>query len=400
MRALKTLGDRDLKGHTVFVRLDLNVPIHNGQITSTARIDASLATLNEVLSQTNKVIVASHLGRPKPADRTLSLMEVGEVLSERLGKEVVLYDDWQNLPPARLFDRLDASQIVLLENLRFYPEETSPSASSSFAALSSGVDTYVFDAFGVAHRSHGSVSELPKWLGYDKCVAGWQMVKEYQALWALCHQPKKPLALVMGGAKIGDKLGAMLGLLHQTDHLIIGGAMAIPFLRCKGVSVGNHQVALTDQKLAEVALRSAEELGITLHLPEDHILASSFDASATPVVSESACIPDGHWALDMGPKTIERFLSVLTQLGDKGTVCWNGPMGVCEWPVFRQGSVAMAEAISTSKSFTVVGGGDSLTLLSPEQIAAIDHVSTGGGAMLAFFENPNLPGLMALYAES
>lgn len=397
MHTLKTLDDIDLSGKTVFVRVDLNVPIHEGQITDTTRIDACIPTLQHVLSSASKMIVASHLGRPKHRDEQNSLAGVGEMLAAKLDKEVILAEEhtWKKWP--NLFDHMDHQSIILLENIRYHPAETSSQdrLRQGFAYhLSTGVDAYVFDAFGVAHRKHSSVYDLPQCIGYEHCVAGRCVEKEYQVLNHLLHGAQKPLALVMGGSKIKDKLGAILALLPMVDDLIIGGAMAVPFLKATHIHIGDHDVSTEESQYAKIILRNTQKHNITVHLPKDHVLGSSFSPHTSPLVSKTAAIDTGSIGLDIGPQTKQAFCQALT---GKQTIIWNGPMGVYEWPSFQEGSYALAHAIASSPAHTVVGGGDSVAVLQAiKQSSHISHISTGGGAMLEFFSNPNLHGFKAL----
>ena len=402
MKPLKTLDYAEINAKTVFVRMDLNVPMAQGKVLDTTRIEAALPTLKRLLAAGSNIIVGSHLGRPSTAnDPAFSLAPVGELLSERLTTEVILVEDSTSQPPSTLFKLIKPTSLILLENLRFVPAETSADDHERriFARhLSQGVDLYVFEAFGVAHRKHSSVFELPQWLGFEHCVAGLHLAKEYQALHAVTTMATKPFALVMGGAKIADKLGAILGLLTVIDELIIGGAMAMPLLKALNIPTGDHVITQQELHYANLVLRNAAQHNITVHLPKDHILAQTFQAAAQPTISSTAAIPNGYLGLDIGPKTCEAFTEALA---NKQTIVWNGPMGVYEWSSFQHGSTHLAHTIATHSAHTIVGGGDSLALLQAAKLSShISHLSTGGGAMLEFFNNPRLPGLKALWSSS
>ena len=391
----------DLKpAQVVFVRLDLNAPIAGGTVGDTTRIDATIPTLQRLLAAGVKIIIGAHLGRPASRqEHKYSLAPVGEVLSARLDKEVVLVDDPMAQPPSSLVPMLPSGAIILLENLRYHPGETAALRHERLAFaghLSAGVDWYVGDAFGVAHRQHSSVVELPECIGYDRCVAGDQLALEYQMLSGAAAGGTRPVSLVMGGAKIADKLAAIMGLVPVLDHLIIGGAMAMPVLKAMQISTGDHVISRQELRCAELLIRNAAAGGLTIHLPTDHIIAPAFDAHAPATTSAGAAVPPGYLGLDIGPTTRADFKTALT---GAQTIIWNGPMGVYEWSAFSAGSAAMAQTIAHHPAHTIVGGGDSLSLLNRTGLAgSISHLSTGGGAMLALFSNPKLPGLKALWA--
>ncbi|MCY4380946.1 MAG: phosphoglycerate kinase [Proteobacteria bacterium] len=394
--ALKMLDQLDVKNKNVFLRLDLNVPLQGTNILDLTRLETCLPTLEFLISGQARVVIASHLGRPQgQVNSDFSLEPVGNALTHMIKKEVYFFSEHQRMPATDLFDQNSSAQLVLLENLRFHPEETSSAPVPAFCQqLGRGIDYYVFDAFGVSHRKHASVYGLPQWLGYDKCYAGYQVNREYQTLTSLFRSPPSPLFIVMGGSKIAGKLDALLSLLPHAHHAIIGGAMAIPFLKTLGYSTGAHHFSNKECELARMILRNSADYPVKIHLPLDHMLAESCDEQANTSESESQNIPPDMWALDIGPKTREYFTNVLAE---KATILWNGPVGVYEWPNCGLGSKTIAEAIASNPGTSIVGGGDSLALISRYGLRkSMTHLSTGGGAMLDFLGQKKLPGLLAL----
>lgn len=391
---LKTIKDVDVSGKTVLVRLDLNVPLSSGVVTDDTRIDAALPTLRHLLAQTNKLILCSHLGRPKGRPvKELSLAPVGEKLAEKLGVEVLLASDYESEPIDSLVGQLSSNQIILLENLRFDEGETK--GDRAFAEkLIKGVDFYVNDAFGAAHRAHASTSVVAQLVGAEKSFAGFLMEKELAALSGLLNGAKAPFAVVMGGAKVSDKMEVILSLLERCNDIVIGGAMAYTFLKYQGVKVGASRVEEEKLNLIEIIYKNAEKRGVRIHLPVDHVCASEFSESASPVPVDTPEIPDHLMGLDIGPKTTEKYLAVLS---GSNTILWNGPMGVFEWDAFSKGTLSIAEALAKSDALTVVGGGDSVAAVNKAGVAdKMSHVSTGGGASLEFLEGKTLPGVKPL----
>ena len=390
----KTIKDADLAGKSVFLRLDLNVPLKNGEITDDTRIRAAIPTLKEVLGQTSKVIVSSHLGRPKgKVVDEMSLAPVGERLAELLGVEVLLANDYEKEPIDSLLGQLGKNQIILLENLRFNSGETA-NDREFVESLVKGVDIYVNDAFGAAHRAHASTAGIPSLLGESKSYAGLLIEKEVNALGGLLSGATAPFVVVMGGSKVSDKLEVILSLIERCNDIVIGGAMAYTFLKYKGVNVGSSRVEADKLDLVEMIYRNADQRGVKIHLPQDHVCAADFSETAEPVQVSDETIEGSLMGLDIGPKTIAHYASLIR--GAK-TVLWNGPMGVFEWDNYAKGSLGIADAMADCAGNTVVGGGDSVAAANKAGVAdKMTHVSTGGGASLEFLEGKTLPGIKPL----
>lgn len=392
---LRTLKDVDLKGKKVFLRLDLNVPIKNGRITDDTRIREALPTIKHILQSTNKVALASHLGRPDgEVDLKYSLEPVGTHLAELLGRECVFVADYAKEPYDQVLGQINPNQFVLLENLRFNAGETKNDLEFC-RLLARGVDIYVNDAFGTAHRAHASTAGMAELLDPHRRAAGFLIEKEVAALESLVARPEAPFTVVMGGAKVSDKIGVILNLLNRCNNLVIGGAMAYTFLKYKGVDVGKSRVESDKMDLVESIFRNAEARKVTIHLPTDHLAAADFSETAVPVQVDTPQLPADLMGLDIGPKTIESFKRTISA---SRTVLWNGPMGVFEWKPFAKGTLAVAHALAdATHARTVVGGGDSVAAVNTAGVAdKISHVSTGGGASLEFLEGRVLPGLKVL----
>lgn len=391
---LRKLEDLDLEGKKVLLRLDLNVPVKNGKITDDTRIQAALPTLRYILERSSKIAVMSHLGRPKGhIDPAYSLELVGGHLAELIGKEVVFVRDYAEEPLAHVLNQLDKNQIILLENLRFHPGETAN--DMDFArCLASGFDFYVNDAFGTLHRAHASVVGAAQLLRPENRAAGLLVSKEIEQMTQLQSRPEAPFTVILGGAKVSDKVGVILNLLNNCNTLLIGGAMAYTFLKYNGVAVGTSKVEDDKMELIEKIYRNAEARKVKILLPEDHIVADAFAEDAEVKKIDHAEIPAGYMGLDIGPKTINRFRDLIDQ---SKTVLWNGPMGVFEWQPFARGTMDVAKAVARCSGFTVVGGGDSVAAINQAGVAdRIGHVSTGGGASLEYLEGKLLPGIKVL----
>jgi phosphoglycerate kinase len=391
---LRTIDELDFKGKKVFLRLDLNVPIKDGKIKDETRIKEALPTIKKILEQTNKVAIASHLGRPDgEVDLKYSLEPVGARLAEMLGKECVFVADYTKEPYDQVLNQINGNQFVLLENLRFNPGETKNDPDFC-RLLVQGVDLYVTDAFGTAHRAHASTVGVAELLDPSKRAAGYLIAKEIEALGGILQRPQAPFTVVMGGSKVSDKIGVILNLLNHCNHLVIGGAMAYTFLQFKGIKVGSSRVEADRMDLVESIFRNAEARRVTIHLPQDHACAKEFSENAERVDVDAAAIPDGLMGLDIGPKTIKAYADVIRR---SRTVLWNGPMGVFEWPKFADGSLAVAKAMAECEGKTIIGGGDSVSAVNMAGLASkMTHVSTGGGASLEFLEGRTLPGLKVL----
>ncbi|MBO3748631.1 phosphoglycerate kinase [Streptosporangiaceae bacterium NEAU-GS5] len=390
---MKTLDELDVKGRRVFVRADLNVPLDGETITDDGRIRASVPTIRTLLDRGAKVIVGAHLGRPKGSPNPkYSLAPVARRLSELLGRQVAFTAGEVTSAPS-----LEDGEVALLENLRYEPGEESKddAARGEFAArLAELADLYVGDGFGAVHRKHASVYDLPKLLEH---AAGGLVVAEVEVLKRLTGEPERPYVVVLGGAKVSDKLGVIANLLTKVDRLLIGGGMAYTFLKAQGHEVGNS--LLQEDQLDQVRgfLSTAKEKGVDLVLPVDVLAATHFGEDAPYEVVDATGIPADREGLDIGPRTRDLFAG---KLADARTVFWNGPMGVFEFDAFAEGTRAVAEALVASSAFTVVGGGDSAAAVRrlglPED--GFSHISTGGGASLEYLEGKTLPGLSALEA--
>jgi len=382
-----SIRDLDLNGKRVFMRVDFNVPLAPGgrEITSDKRIRASLPSIQYALDHGAGLVLASHLGRPKGKPHPeMSLKPVAARLAELLGRPVAMAPDC--VGPAVEAMLPAPGEVLLLENLRFHPEEEAndPGFSRQLAALG---DVYVNDAFGSAHRAHASTEGITKFM--SRSAAGLLMDKELEYLTLATKNPPRPCVAILGGAKVSDKIEVIENLIRIVDTLLIGGAMAYTFLRARNQPTGN---SLVEADKVELAARLLAEAGPRLILPVDHVVAAELKAGApSEVVAE---IPDGRMGLDIGPRTVEIFSAAVV---DAKTVIWNGPMGVFEMPPFDAGTVALAKAVAGSKATSIVGGGDSEKAVKAAGVASgISHISTGGGASLEFLSGLELPGVAAL----
>lgn len=385
----QTVRDIEVVGKRVLVRADLNVPMENGLITDDTRIRESLPTIQYLLQQRARVIVCSHLGRPKGVDPELSLAPVAGRMSNMMGQEVLFAEDCVG----PLAERAAASMghhVLLLENLRFHYEEekNDPEFARQLATLA---DVFVNDAFGAAHRAHASTEGVTHFL---PSVAGFLMEKEVRYLSALVANPPKPFAAVVGGAKVSTKISAIDHLLPKLDMLFLGGGMANTFLKATGVDV---QMSLVEDEQVEAArnvLKRAEEAGVAVQLPVDVVAASKFAEDAEALTRGINEIPRGYMVLDIGPKTVEAYAKALKSAR---AVVWNGPMGVFEMKKFSHGSFGLARAIANLDATTVVGGGETAAVVAQAGLHdRFTHVSTGGGASLEMLEGRELPGVAAL----
>jgi phosphoglycerate kinase len=393
--ATLSIRDLDLEGKRVFVRVDFNVPIKEGVIGDDTRIRSSLPTIDYALDHGATVILASHLGRPKgKASPQLSLRPVATRLSELLGRPVALAEDCVGDPARRAVDEADRSggRVVLLENLRFHPEEEKNDAAFA-AALASLADLYVNDAFGAAHRAHASVEGITHHL--PRAAAGLLMEQELRYLGHALESPDRPFVAILGGAKVSDKLEVIENMLGKVDRLLIGGAMAYTFFKSRGVPTGRSLVEGDKLDAARKIEASAADRKVQFELPADHVVTDRLDeASAHEVLSVGDAAIGDRLGVDIGPVTIERYLALI---GDAKTVVWNGPMGVFEIDVFAAGTNAVARAVAAVKGTTIIGGGDSISAVKKAGLAdRITHISTGGGASLEFLGGRVLPGVAAL----
>jgi phosphoglycerate kinase len=391
--ASRTLTGLDVTGRRVFVRVDFNVPIKNGAITDDTRIRASLPTIQYLLDKGATVILASHLGRPKgKVNPEFSLRPVVDRLSQLLGRPVQFAEDCVGEQAQAAIKAAGAGGVVLLENLRFHAEEEKNDAGFAKQLAELG-DVYVNDAFGSAHRAHASTEGIVHHV--KEAAAGLLMSKEVEYLGRVLESPDRPFVAVLGGAKVSDKLEVIENLISKVDALLIGGAMAYTFLKARGVPVGK---SLVEEELLDTARdveRRAKERGLRLELPVDHVVAAKLDAAAAAETLQvgDAAIGD-RMGLDIGPKTIETYRSVI---GGAKTVIWNGPMGVFEIDQFAKGTIEVAKAVAGVKGTTVIGGGDSIAAVAKAGVTdRITHISTGGGASLEFLGGRTLPGVAAL----
>lgn len=388
-----SVKDLDLKGKKVFLRVDFNVPLdEEGRIRDDTRIKAGLPTLNYLLKQEAKVVIASHLGRPKGKYvPQLSLRPVAKRLAELIPKDVILAPDVVGDEVDKLKRELDENQVLLLENLRFHAEERDN--DPDFARkLAQDIDYYVNDAFGACHRSHASVVTIAQYV--DKSAAGFLVQKEVEYLSRAVHSPEKPYIAILGGAKVSDKIPVIENLLNKADDLLIGGAMAYTFFLAQGFDVGRSLVEEGIKDMALKVLKNATEKGTRFNLPSDHVVASKPDPEVDTQILDSFPIPSDLMALDIGPKTIDQYAQIIARAK---TIFWNGPMGVFEIEKFSQGTMKIAEAVADAQALSIIGGGDSVAAVYKAGVSEkISHISTGGGASLEFIANETLPGIEAL----
>ncbi len=388
-----TIRDLDFQGRRVFCRVDFNVPIDgDGRISDDSRIVAALPTLQYILDQGGRLILASHLGRPKGQPKPeFSLAPVAFQLERLLGRPVFMAADCVGPAVLKQAESLKDGQLMLLENVRFHAGETTndPEFARQLAGLA---ELYVNDAFGTAHRAHASTVGVARLL--SPAAAGLLIEKEIRYLGQAVSEPVRPLVAVIGGAKVSDKLPAIENLLNKVDSLLIGGGMAYTFLRAKGFSLGKSLVEEDRIELAGELLQQAEQKGVRLLLPRDHAAAEDFSADAECRIVGNSDFPDNCMALDIGPDTAAEYAEILSRAG---TVLWNGPMGVFEFPRFAKGTFAVARALADSDAVTIIGGGDSVAAINQSGLAArMTHISTGGGASLEFLEGKELPGIAVL----
>ena len=389
----KTIEDIDVNGKKVLVRCDFNVPLADGVITDDKRIRESIPTIQYLADHGAAVILCSHLGRPKEDDeeskKKATLAPVAKRLAELMGREVKFTTDIVGDEAHAMAKALKPSEIMVIENVRFFKAETKndPEYAKKLASLA---DIYVNDAFGTAHRAHASTAGVADYL---PAVCGYLIQKEITIMGGALANPKRPFVAILGGAKVSDKIGVITNLIDKVDTLIIGGAMAYTFKAAMGVKIGDSKFEADKEELAKEILKKAEAKGIKFLLPVDNIAADAFDVNANTKVFEGD-IDDGWMGLDIGPKSQQLFAEAVK---DAGTVVWNGPMGVFEMAPFAGGTIAVAKAIAESNAISIIGGGDSAAAV--EQLGFADkmtHISTGGGASLEFLEGLELPGIACL----
>ena len=389
--SFRTIRELDLAGKRVLIRVDFNVPLKQGKVTDATRVQASLPTIRYALEKNARLILMSHLGRPDgKVVEDLRMKPVAEVLSRLTAKPVQTTGDCIGPEAEAAASRLKPGEILLLENLRFHPEEekNDPAFSKALAKLG---DLYVNDAFGTAHRAHASTAGVA---GLLPAAAGFLMEKELEALGGVMHNPKRPYWLILGGAKVSDKIKLIDHLLDRVDGILIGGGMQYTFFAAQGIGVGNSPVEKDHLITAKNILDKAQQKGIVIHLPLDHVIANKFAADAECLTTDQPGVPDGWEGMDIGPKTAADFSKALQ--GAK-TILWNGPLGVFEMDPFAAGTRAIAQAVADSGAVSVVGGGDTAAAVVKFGLAErMTHVSTGWGASLEFLEGRVLPGVAAL----
>lgn len=391
----KTVKDISVKGKKCLVRVDFNVPLKDGVITDDNRIKGALPTIKYLMEQGAKVILCSHLGRPKGEfNMKYSLKPVAEELSKLLGKKVVFATDVIGESAQKAVKECKDGEVVLLENLRFHKEEEANDKEFCRKLASFG-DVFVNDAFGTAHRAHASTAGVVQYGFIKDAVSGFLIDKEISVMSGALENPKRPFVAILGGAKVSDKIGVINNLIDKVDALIVGGAMAYTFAKAQGAKIGNSLCEDDKLDLARELIEKAKKKGIKFLLPVDNVAADKFDNDANTKICPADNIPDGFQGLDIGPKTIELFSETIK---NAKTIIWNGPMGVFEMEKFAVGTKAVADAMSKAKdAVTIVGGGDSAAAVA--QLGYEDkmtHISTGGGASLEFLEGKVLPGIDCL----
>jgi phosphoglycerate kinase len=388
-----SIKDLDVKGRHVLMRVDFNVPIGgNGLVADDSRIRAALPSIRYVVKKGGELILMSHLGRPKgKVVPSLSLRPVSKRLHELLGCPVVQLDDCVGKDVRVAVDRMAPGNIVLLENLRFHPEEeeNDPTFSKALASLA---DVYVDDAFGTAHRAHASVAGVTHYV--KQAAAGYLMQREMDYLGGALARPKRPFVAILGGAKISTKFGLIDNLLQKADTVMIGGAMTYTFLKAEGIPVGSSLVEGDKTDLAASLVKTADARGKELMLPEDHVVARKAEEGSETRIVGCAGIADGWRGVDIGPRTVAAYSG---KIAAAETIFWNGPMGIFEIDAFANGTEEIAKSVAASRATSIVGGGDSVAALNKFGLAdKVTHVSTGGGASLEFLEGKELPGIASL----
>lgn len=389
-RPLPTLAELHIESGTpVLVRVDFNVPLQNGEVADDTRIRAALPTIEHLRERGAKVVLCSHLGRPKGKHvAAYSLEPVAAKLAEIMDAEIIFAHDTVGDEVASLLDEVQPGGVMVVENLRFHKGEKTnePEFSQQLARLGRA---YVNDAFGAMHRAHASVVGVAE--QSEQIAAGLLVEAEVKALGKLLHGPERPLIAILGGAKVSDKIGVIESLARRCDGILVGGAMAYTFLAALGRPVGSSLVETEKILLAKRLLERCAERSVTIYLPVDHVVAAAPDAEHSETVKD---IPDGMAGFDIGPETVKRWADVI---GRAGTVFWNGPVGMFEIEAFSAGTMAVAAAVANCEGYTVVGGGDSAAAVARSGMAEkFDHISTGGGASLQFVEGTELPGLRTL----
>lgn len=389
---VRTIEGQDYKGKKVFLRVDFNVPLENGKITDDTRIKAALPTINYLLDQGCVLVIASHLGRPKgKVVPEMSLKPVAERLSELISRDVKFLSDCVGEEVKKAVEQANAGDVILLENLRFHKEEES--GDEDFAKqLASLCDAYVNDAFAACHRKHASIYQITNYI--DDVASGFLIKKEIEALSKLLENPEKPFLLILGGAKVADKIGMVKNLLDKVDTIITGGVMAYTFIKAKHWEIGDSKVEEDAVPLAREIIKEINKRHLEFHTPLDHIIVNKISPDAETLITERGTVIPGWIGVDIGPQAIEEYVDCIKRAK---TIFWNGPMGIFEIDKFARGTIEIAKAVAEANAFTVIGGGDSVAAVNKAGVAdKISHISTGGGASLEFLEKGTLPGIDVL----
>ncbi|ALS79247.1 phosphoglycerate kinase [Planococcus kocurii] len=391
MQQKMTMKDLDLKGKRVFCRVDFNVPMSDGKVTDDTRIRAAVPTIEYLVNQGAKVILASHLGRPKgQVNEEMRLAATGFRLGELLHKEVKSLDESIGEKVEQDISTMQEGDIILLENVRFHEgeEKNDDKLAQAFASLA---DVFVNDAFGAAHRAHASTAGIASHL---PAVSGLLLEKELEVLGKALSEPERPFTAIIGGAKVKDKIGVIDHLLDKVDNLIIGGGLSYTFIKAQGYEIGNSLVEEDKLDLANSFIEKAKQKGVKFYLPVDATVANEFSKDAETKSVKITEIPADWMGLDIGPETVALYADVIK---NSKLIIWNGPMGVFEMPAFENGTKSVAQAMAETSGYTVIGGGDSAAAVEKFHVAEqMDHISTGGGASLEFMEGKDLPGVSAL----
>lgn len=385
------LNDICARSRRVMVRVDFNVPMEDGRITDNTRIRAALPTVLQLIRDGAKIVLVTHLGRPKGFESGLSTEPLAVELSKLMGQRVRHTGDCIGPDVENTIDDLQEGEVLLLENIRFYKEETQNEAEFA-RVLAALADIYVNDAFGTAHRAHASTEGVTHY--FEQCAAGLLMEREIEYLGKVVERPEHPFVAILGGAKISDKIGVIENLIESVDGLLIGGGMAYTFLEAMGLQIGDSIVERDKLELASELLRKAVDRDLDIYLPEDHVIGRELNPSTESRIVGRAEIPDGWRGLDIGPKSVEVFGAILD---GANTMFWNGPLGIYEFEKFANGTIEIAKRLAESDAVSIIGGGDCVAAVHKAGVAdRITHISTGGGASLEFLEGKTLPGIAAL----
>ncbi len=393
---MKTLNDFNFENKKALIRVDFNVPLNEAfEVTDDTRIQAAKSTIIKVLEDGGSCVLMSHLGRPKGKEEKFSLRHIVDKVTEVIGVQVKFVDDCIGDKVSEAVSNLKSGEILLLENLRFYPEEKA--GDIAFAEqLSNWGDVYVNDAFGTAHRAHASTAVIAQFFTENKCF-GNLLATEIESIDKVLNNSEKPVTAILGGAKVSSKIGVIENIIEKVDHIIVGGGMTFTFIKALGGTIGNSLVEDDKLELALSILKLAKEQNTEIHLPVDAVIADAFSNEANTQVVDTTKIPDGWMGLDCGPKTSEKFAEVISK---SKTILWNGPLGVFEMEKFATGTIELGNAIvkaTENGAFSLVGGGDSVAAVKQFGFGGkVSYVSTGGGAMLEMLEGQTLPGIEAI----